>query len=106
GPARHDKMGARIDSTLVDILFSWLTPAKARNAAHVFGLFHPDAKKGKLTNDRHHRKTDLAVVQQERQPTFGQYTNQQRRRNSYQTNLVAAQPRSSLLAQVPALTDP
>jgi hypothetical protein len=85
-------------------MISWLTPAKARNPVHVFGLFHPDAEKGKLNNDRHHRKTDLAVVKQERQRTFGQHTNQQCWRNRYQTNFATAQPRLGILAQVPALT--
>jgi hypothetical protein len=51
--------------------------------------FTPMHKQGRLNNDKHHGKTDLEMVEQERQYSFSQYTNQQRWRNSYQTNLAA-----------------
>lgn len=56
-----------------------------------FRAFSSDTEK-EIPNDRHHSKTDLAVVKQERQQTSGQYANEQRRRNRHQTNLAATQP--------------
>jgi hypothetical protein len=103
---RRSRLGPNRGGFRVYMIFM-VDPSQSPKPSTCLQAFSPRRrKKGKLNNDRHHGKTDLAVVKQERQHTFGEYANQQHRRNSYQTNLIAAQPRSGLLAQVPALTAP